>query len=208
MLLFIGSVVLVFLFIFSAFWSGAETALTSLSKYRIKKLIALNKPLSATLGQWLKSPYYLLSTIIIGNTTNDLVLSYLATLIFLQIFSSLLPFASREVIEFINWLLVTFLLLVLGEVTPKVYARRNPEKVTLAVLPILSRVMGAANALLSPLIAPVKKLFPGINLVPVGRLSYVSLEEIKGLITEANTSGLLGTETSRMLEGVLKLGNL
>ena len=91
MLLFFGCVLLVFLFVSSAFWSGAETALTSLSKYRIKKIIGLNKPLSATLGQWLESPYYLLTTILVGNTINDLLLSYLATILALAVFTPFIP---------------------------------------------------------------------------------------------------------------------
>ena len=75
MFTFAGLVALVILLVLSAFWSGAETALTSLSKYRVKKLIAVNKSISALLGQWLKSPYYLLTTILVGNTTNDLLFS-------------------------------------------------------------------------------------------------------------------------------------
>ena len=44
--------------------------------------------------------------------------------------------------------------------------------------------------------------------MPVGRLTYITLEEIHGLITEADSKGTLGKETSLMLERVLKLGEL
>jgi CBS domain containing-hemolysin-like protein len=205
MLIFLGLVILAVLFVTSAFWSSAETALTSLSKYRIKKLIALNKSMSAPLGQWLRSPYYLLTTILVGNTLTDLFLSYLGTYLVLQVFA---PFLSREIIEFITWLGITFLLLIFGEVTPKIFSRHNPEKVTLFILPFLSRFMEAAIILIGPAVRVIKWVAPQINLVPVGRLSYLSLEEIRGLITEVNTTGNLGADASRMLEGVLRLGEL
>lgn len=205
MLIFIGLVILTGLFVLSAFWSSAETALTSLSKYRIKKLIALNKSMAAPLRQWLREPYYLLTTILVGNTVTDLILSYLATYLVLLMFAAYIP---REVIEVATWLTVTFLLLIFGEMTPKIFSRRNPEKVTLFILPLLSKVMEAAVIIISPITKLTGLLFPRLSLVPVGRLSYVSLEEIRGLITEANTTGSLGTDTSRMLEGVLRLSEL
>lgn len=208
MIIFFCSIALIFLFLFSAFWSSAETALTSLSKYRIKKLIALNKKFAAALGQWLKAPYYLLTTVLVGNTINDLLISYLASILVFQIFNPFFNIIPREVFEFANWISTTFFLLIFGEVTPKVYSRRNPEKVTIFSLPILSRLTNITNFIVSPFIKITKILFPRLNLVPVGRLTCVSLEEVHGLISEANVTGALGKEASLMLERVLKLGNL
>jgi putative hemolysin len=157
------------------------------------------------LGQWLREPYYLLTTILVGNTVNDLLLSYLSTYLLLQLCVAFLP---RETVEVLAWLLITFLLLIFGEVTPKVFSRRNPEKVTLFLLPYLSRVMEAALVLITPVTRLINRIAPRLNLVPVGRLAFVSLEEIRGLISEVNTAGTLGKDTSRMLEGVLRLGEL
>lgn len=204
----LGIIFLLILFFFSAFWSAAETALTCLSKYRVKKLIALNKHLAAMLGQWLKAPYYLLTTILVGNTINDLVLSYVATLVMVAIFAPYDAWIPREAVEFVNWLLVTGALLVLGEITPKIFARRNPEKVTLLVLPTLTRVMNFSSRMISPLVRLVRKVAPELNLVPVGRLTYLSLEEIEGLITEANTSGVIDKDSTFMLGRVLKLNTM
>lgn len=208
MLVFLGLIILTFLFLMSAFWSGAETALTSLSKYRIKKLIAIKKPLSATLAQWLKFPYYLLTTVLVGNTVNDLVLSYLATVLALKAFSSVFAGLPREAFEIATWLIVTFMLLVFGEITPKVFSRRNPEKVTILILPFLSKIMKISIFIIQPLARLVRLFFPKLELVPVGRLSYVSLEEIRGLISEANSRGSIGADASQMLQGVLGFGEM
>ncbi|MGA2090049.1 MAG: CNNM domain-containing protein, partial [Endomicrobiales bacterium] len=125
MLILISAFLIVCLFALSAFWAGSETALTSLSKYRIKKLIAFNTSLSAPLGEWLESPYYLITTILVGNTVTNMALSFLCTLLLVNVFSSL----NTEIIELFDWLGVTFLVLVFGEVTPKIFCRANPEKI-------------------------------------------------------------------------------
>lgn len=211
MFIFSSLVVIILLFILSAFWSGSEIALTSLSKYKIKKLIALKKALSDSLVQWLKTPYYLLTAILVGNTITNLLISFMATVLVLHTFlplnaySSKLGFFSfisnREFLEFAVWLMVTFLLLVFGEVTPKIYCRSNPEKVTFFALPILSRITN----FFMPIAWPVKKIiriiFPNAELLPVGKISSLSMDEISELIKETGLAG----EASQMLERVLKL---
>ena len=204
MLIIISVITLAGLFVVSAFWSVAETGLTSLSKYRIKKIIALNKSLSEELKSWLKSPYYILTTIIVSDTITSLAISFLAMITALRLF----PSTSREIVELSTWLTITVLALIFGEITPKIFGRFNPEKVTLVCLPVLSRMVRVIRPLVAPLLKLVQRLFPRYNLVPVSRLTFLSVEEIKGLITEANTTGLLGKETSQMLQRVLRLGEL
>ncbi|MCB4791627.1 MAG: hemolysin family protein [Elusimicrobia bacterium] len=217
MLIFSGSVVIILLFLLSAFWSGSEIALTSLSKYRIKKIIALKKSLSGPLKQWLKSPYYLLTTILVGNTITNLTLSFFATVLVLHAF---LPsdtssnklgifgfITNREFLEFVVWISITFLLLIFGEVTPKIYCRSNPEKITFFALPVLSRIANIFIPLIWPVKQAIRLIFPKAELFPVGKMTALSMDETKELIREAGQSGMLAGETSQMLERVLKLGD-
>lgn len=202
MFILLSTLTLILLFALSAFWSLTETALTSLSKYRIKKIIALNKPLSGALKEWLKSPYYILTTILISDTVTNLTISVLSIIVALSIFY----YVPREVVEICTWIIVTFLALVLGEITPKIFGRSNPEKITLICLPALSRMVKIIRPVTLPLLKFAGLLFPKTDLLPVSRLTYLSVEEIKGLISEAGTSGMLGKETSQMLQRVLRLG--
>ena len=123
------ALIIIGLFALSAFWSGSETALTSLSKPRIKKIIALKKNLADPLRQWLRAPAYLLTTILIGNTVTNVLLSSLATLFMVQLFS---PLGTRHtelgrgMLEFVTWLSLTFLLLVFSEIAPKIFCRAHP----------------------------------------------------------------------------------
>ncbi|MBN1621381.1 MAG: HlyC/CorC family transporter [Endomicrobiales bacterium] len=213
-----GSIIIIFLFALSAFWSGSETALTSLSKYKIKKIIALKKSLSDPLMQWLRFPYYLLTTILVGNTITNIVLSSFATIlvlhtfpdfeIFPKHFGSLKFSLGRGFLEFSVWLITTFILIIFGEVTPKIFSRNNPEKITIFSLPLLTKITNIFGFLIWPINKLIKAIFPRIDIVPVGRLTYLNLNEIHELITEANDSGMLHKETGQMLERVLKLGEL
>jgi putative hemolysin len=196
---------LIALFVMSGFWSASETALASLSKYRIKRIIVVNKNLAGPLGIWLRSPYYLLSTILIGNTINDMLFSNIATLVSLSTFKFLDAYISRGGLELVTWLGVTVLLLVFGEMAPKMYGRRYPERVTLFALPILSKIVDFVQPLSMPFIALLKFIFPKLDMRPFSKFSYLSLEEVRGLISEANSTGELGEETKGMLERTVNL---
>ena len=195
---------IILLFILSAFWAVAETALTSLSKYRIRKIITLNKELAETLKQWLKSPYYILTTIMVGDTLTSFILSSLATL---MVFMIIAP-VNRDLSELTTWLVITFLSLVFGEITPKIFGRINPEKVTLVTVPILSRLVAVIRPFMAPFVRLAKLVSPRVTFMPFSRLTSLTLEEIRGLITEADTRGVLGKETRQMLQRVLRLSEM
>ncbi|MFC1501437.1 hemolysin family protein [Elusimicrobiota bacterium] len=205
MLVTAGLIAIIVLFLLSAFWSGSEIALSSLSKYRIKKLIALNKPISNALTHWLKAPYYLLTTILVGNNITNILLGFLSTIIAIKVFEQY----NRSIVELFTWLAVTFILVIFAELTPKMFCRAHPEGVTLFSLPILSFI----ERLSRPLVYPIIKLFKLIFLKKepayhAGKLAYLSVEEVNVLIEEAEDKGVLGNETSKMLERVLRLGDL
>jgi putative hemolysin len=191
------------LFLVSIFWSASETALTSLSKYKIKKLIVVNKSFALPLKQWLSAPYYMLTIILVGNTLTSLAISALSTIAAGNIFS----FVPREIIEIATWLIGTFLLLLFAEITPKIFAKNNPEKVTLFSLPILSHIARIIYPMLW-LFRKIFSFFPKLNIVPFNKKVYVSLEEIKGLISESSGLDALGSATSQMLEHAVNFSNL
>jgi CBS domain containing-hemolysin-like protein len=96
-------------------------------------------------------------------------------------------------------------LLIFGEVTPKIFSRNNPEKFTMYSLPVLSKLSAVVRMTVIPIKKFIKTIFPDVGLAPVRRLTSLSLEEIHELISQANSSGVIGKETSQMLERVLKI---
>jgi len=194
MFIFLGLVFLVFFFISSAFWSVSEIALNHLSKYRIKKMIVSHKSIAIPLIKWLDSPYYMLTLILTGNVISDMMLSFLGASVAVAVFTML----NRHIVEFFTWIIITFLVLLIGEITPKIYGNANAQKVTVFAMPILAKI----EYLTKPLLWPVYKTFD-IIFRKNGNTSIrptLSSDEIKSLIAEADKDGVFDKEISVMIE--------
>lgn len=124
---------LIILIFFSAFFSGSEAGLTSLSDYRLRKIYNKYKLFHNPIKLWIYKPYRIIITILIGNTIVNLLISSLSTR---YVLSLNIPI-PKEVKEFLIWLIVTFIIIIFGELTPKILSKNFPERISkLALLPI------------------------------------------------------------------------
>ena len=117
---------LFFLFIFSAFFSGSETALMSMDTLRVKYLAEKDRPGARQLAKLLDRPDSLLSAILVGNNLVNIMVSVFATTLFIDFFG------QRG--ELLTIIILTPLLLIFAEVCPKTYAAQYPEKISFTVL--------------------------------------------------------------------------
>ncbi|MDR2425907.1 MAG: hemolysin family protein [Endomicrobium sp.] len=201
MLILTAFIFLLFFLAVSTWISAAEIGITSLSKYRVKKLIVQNPKLSGTLTDWLKSPYYLLIVILTVNVIADMLISFLSTFVMTSAFNMI----NRHIVELAAWVLTSFIVLIVGEISPKFYARTNSEKVTVFSVPILNKFERIMKPFLYPLIKLTEFLSPKTSEMP----SYeLSMEEVENLLSEGGHSGAIDKDTSRMLERTLKFGDL
>ena len=129
-----GSPVLIGLLIFlvccSAFFSASETALTSLSKIRLRNMVEENVKNADLIMRLLEDPNRLLSSILVGNNLVNNGASALTTTLAIQIFRGNSGGAGIATI--------TVIILIFGEITPKTIAAQKAEKVALAVVKIIS----------------------------------------------------------------------
>ncbi len=112
--------------IFSAFFSGTETALTALSDTKVHHLLEKHPYAAGLLKKWMVKPSLILSTILIGNNLVNILASVLGANIAHHYLGSWADAAAVGV--------MTFILLVFGEITPKTYAKLNAEKVAVPAL--------------------------------------------------------------------------
>jgi putative hemolysin len=117
--IFIELVLLCQLLILSAFFSGTETALFSLSKLQVRRLRQEHPVVGAIVAELLEHPNRLLSTLLIGNTVVNIASATLGYLIIRQMHVTHAEVVAVPV--------MTVLLLLVGEITPKSLAIRNPE---------------------------------------------------------------------------------
>jgi putative hemolysin len=203
MFIFASLVALTLLLIISAWISAAEIGITSLSKYRIKKLIAQIPNLSKPLLLWIEQPYYLLTIILTVNVICDILTSFMSA----YFMATLFPGVNRNIMDIVAWITTSFVILIFCELVPKFYARENSQKITIMSVPILSKI----EKVLKPFTYPLIKFteFLSTKTSDAGANSYtLSQEEVKALLCEGGHSGEIDKETSIMLERVLDFGGL
>lgn len=125
-------VLLIVLLGLSGFFSSAETSLVAVNKIRIRTLADQGNKRARTLLEIFKNESKMLSAILIGN---NLVNTFMASL------SSMIAYRFGGYAVSIATFLITFLILVFGEITPKTIATRSPEKFALTYAPVILMLM-------------------------------------------------------------------
>jgi len=118
--------------VFSAFFSGTETALTALSNARISQLSEQYPYLNRLLKRWQEKPALILSTILIGNNLVNILGAVLA--------GRIANYYLQDYAEAAAVGVMTFIVLMIGEITPKTYSKLNSERVVKAVIPFLQLI--------------------------------------------------------------------
>ncbi len=197
--LFFGSIgILVFLFL-SAMISASEVALFSLTKKDLEDLSAINKRVSGIIQELIDRPKKLLATILIANNFINIGVVILFSYYFHDLFSSI----TSKIIQFIvEVVLVTFLLLLFGEVLPKVYANRNKVKFAIFIAIPLSLI----DKLLSPLSIPMRNFSIYITKKFGKQKSSFSVNQLSQAL-ELTSSDDTSQEEQKILEGIVSFGN-
>ena len=192
----IGIVVLLFL---SAMVSASEVALFSLSPNDLQDVATKNPRKSNVLNDLLSKPKKLLATILVANNFINIGVVILFSYSLNDLFSSIQSTVLKFVVEV---LLVTFLLLLFGEVLPKVYASRNNVKFTLFILyPILY-----LEKLLTPISVPMRSLTNFLHDKLGSQKSSISVDQLSQALELTNTEET-SKEEQKILEGIVSFGN-
>ena len=129
------SLILFILIIASAFFSASETSMMALNRYRLKALSAKNNAQAKRVEKLLNKIDYLIGGILLGNNFVNILAASIATLLSLKLFG--------EGSVIIASLVLTLVILVFAENTPKTFAAKNPEKIALPaswILEILIKI--------------------------------------------------------------------
>jgi gliding motility-associated protein GldE len=193
-----GVFALVTLLFLSAIISGSEVAFFSLSKSDFDEDIEDNSS-QKLVHDLLQNPKKLLATILISNN----FINILFILTFTYVGSSFFNHITSEILKFfIEIVLVTFLILLFGEVLPKVYASRNTMKFAIT----MSKPMVLLNSLLSFLSIPLLKLTGVVEKKLSKKKSDFSVEVLSQAL-ELTSSGATTKEEKKILEGIVNFGN-
>lgn len=171
-------IVLIFLILLASFFSGAETSMIALNRYRLRNLARKKNRAAQRAQKLLAQPDRMLGVVLIGNTCANIIASAVATIIAEHYFGE----ASIPIVMGI----LTFAVLVFAEVTPKTLAAIYPERLAfpatiplLILLKLFYPLVWLVNAFSNRLL----KLF-GVN-VAAHKHEHLNLEELRTLVYEA-----------------------
>ncbi len=199
--LLIGAEILVlFVLLFlSGFFSGSETALISLNKFRVRKLVEAGAKNGDIVERLLENPDKLLATILVGNNLVNIAAAAIATSMAMTFFGSAGIGVATGV--------MTLLVLVFGEITPKGFATKNAEKISLGVarpIDLLVKILYPIVVVLEILTNPLLKILGGD--IQKGA-PFITEEELRMLVDVSEEEGVIEKEEAEMIESVFEFGD-
>lgn len=183
--------------VLSAFFSATETAFSSLNRSRLKNMADHgDKRAAAALGL---SEHYdeLLSTILVGNNIVNIALSSIGTVLFIQLIG--------EGGAGLSTLVITVVVLIFGEISPKSLVKEMPERFAMLVTPVI----GTLITLLKPvnwLFSQWKKLLR--KLIKTEAETGFTSDELMTIVEEAKQEGGMNAEESELLKSAIEFHDL
>ncbi len=186
--------VLIILICLSAFFSSAETSMTTANKIRIQSLAEQGDSRAKTLLKVIEDSGKLLSTILIGNNVVNLSASSLATTLTMRLFGNAAVSISTGII--------TLLVLIFGEITPKTLATVHAERLALSY----ARVIRILMIVLTPVIFLMNHLSWGVlallRIDPKSKGNTITEHELRTLVNVGHEEGVIKTEERQMIYNV------
>ena len=190
---------IVVLICLSAFFSSAETALTTVNHIRVKALIEEGNQKAVVLDKLISRPAKMLSAILIGNNIVNMAVSALTTTVTIRIFGDIYVGVATGIL--------TLVVLLFGEITPKTLAGIHSEKTALSYAPVIYRIM----MLLTPVIFIVDKMEHLIMRIlrvdPNAKENPMTEGELRTLVNVGQEDGAIEKEEKQMIYNVFDFGD-
>ena len=195
----VGLICMLLLLFFSALVSAAEVALFSLTPEELDEATNKHPKKAHIISRLLQKPKKLLATILIANTFMNIavivIFSSIGTKLLANIESVQLQFTLKVVI-------LTFVILLFGEVLPKIYANRNTVRFSLFIANLLSFL----DILLTPISLPMRSVTVYLH-EKLGKQKYMfSVDQLSQALELTSSEGT-SDEEQKILEGIVSFGN-
>lgn len=186
-------IILIILIVLSSFFSGVETAFSSISKAKARSMEEENLTGAKTVSKVLENYDRMLTTILIGNNIVNLSASSLATTFTMKVFGNLYISLATGIL--------TLLVLIFGEIVPKTYARHNADNMARHSAWIVNFLM----IVLIPLVWAVEKLSGGV-LRLMGQKkwgdSLITESELRSYVDVSHEDGAIESDEHTIINNV------
>ncbi len=195
----------IFLLLCSAFFSGSETAFFSLSPLSLEKLTEKNDKRSRRIVAMLEKPRRLLIAILIGNTLVNVAAASLAAIFVSQL--SVQWGIPQNIALILNVVVVTFIILVISEITPKILAVKNPQRFAEAVVPLVFIIYLLLLPFSILLDRTLYKLISFFKIRENETEHYLEKSELQVLLQLGEDQGELEAEEKEMIHSIIEFGD-
>ncbi|MCQ4637547.1 hemolysin family protein [Anaerovorax odorimutans] len=190
-------VVIVILVVLSSYFSATETAFTSLNRIKMKNMAGDGNKRAELVLRLEENYDKLLTTILIGNNIVNITMTAISTLLFVELFGAYGPTLSTIVI--------TVVVLVFGEITPKGIAKESAESFSLFSAPIIRMLM--------VLMTPINFLFTKwkqlmAKIFKFGDDRTITEDELLTIVEEAENVGGIDNEQSELIQNAIEFNEL
>ncbi len=190
---------LIILLLLSAFFSSAETSLTTINKLRIRSLVDENVRGAKMVSLIIEDPSKMLSAILIGNNIVNLSASALTTALAIRLWGNAFAGLATGIL--------TLIILIFGEITPKTIATIHAEKLALAYAPIIYFLI----QVLTPVVYLINKLSLVLLMLmkvdPNKRNAIITENELRQFLDASHEEGVIESEERKMITNVVDFGD-
>lgn len=193
-------ILLVTLVILSAFFSSAETAFTAANRLKLRHMAEEGSKSAKRTLRLIENPSKLISALLIGNNIVNIFASSLATLVAIDLYGISATGIATSIL--------TIIIIIFGEITPKSFATQHAEKVSM----MFSKPVGILMTLLTPFVIIFYSISSWIIKLFGGDISHshplVTEEELKTMVDVGSEEGVFEQEEKEMLHNIFDFGDL
>ena len=206
LIIYLIEILIIMIFIMlSALFSGSETAYTTIDEVTLMRLVREKKIKEEDMKYWAKSSS-MIPTLLVGNNIVNITASSISTVLAIRI-AQALPNFSENIMVTISTATITVLIIIFGEILPKVLMRVNAEK----TIPYLLYFMKICHLIFKPITFLMDKittfimnyLVPKKLRNPEKRSALASMDDIATIIDMGHKEGIIKESTHELLTGVI-----
>ncbi|MBR6451376.1 MAG: HlyC/CorC family transporter, partial [Lachnospiraceae bacterium] len=195
----IRSICLVILLVLSAFFSASETALTTVNRLKLESLAEEGNKRAKKVLKLLENPSKMLSTILVANNVVNISASALTATIAIRVFGNAYVALATGIL--------TLIVLIFGEITPKTFATIHNEKYSLAVggfILVLGKILTPAIFFVDAFANGILKIF---RIDPAAVRTEMTEYEFRKIVEDSHEDGVIESEERQMIVNVVDLGD-
>ena len=192
-------IAIIILLVMSAFFSSAETAYMTVNKIKIRSLVGKGNKRAAIVDKIINNSSKMLSTILIGNNIVNLSASTILTTLVIHLFGNYATGIATGI--------MTILVLIFGEISPKNAATVHADKIALAYAPVINLLM----YLFTPIIFIVDKLSGGVlrllKIDPNNNKKAITEEELRTFVEVSHEDGVIESDEKQIINNLFDFGD-